>query len=481
MSSKKISSFFQTTTFRLTLWYSLFSMFSLLVLFVSGYFLINRFLIKQIDNNLNESALEFRQLLNIKDINAIQSGFNSEVNSEGERRVFFRYLSFSGKILAASNMDSWQFIKRLNVDYNKYKNIQFEYSTIDGSDRLSDNDVRVLRKQIPGKGVLEIGRVIDNSEGLLQEYIETFGTGFIFMLITGNFIGWILAKKALFGVKRVIEIAENIDDNNLSGRVVLLNEGQEIDDLVKTFNDMLDRVQILFTELSQITDNIAHELRTPITQIKGIAETTLIANSSLEEYKQMTSSIIESSDQLTEIIETMLEIAKTNSGAINFSSEEINLTDIIVNAIELYSTVADMKNICLSTNITEIDPIWINGERSKLQRAISNILDNAIKYSKTGGIIEVAIDKNNNEKLVYISIKDNGIGISSTDLPLIFNRFYRGDKSRSQKGAGLGLSLAMSFIKSHKGTISVESITDKGSIFTITLPLSVNSSSSQQS
>jgi signal transduction histidine kinase len=236
---------------------------------------------------------------------------------------------------------------------------------------------------------------------------------------------------------------------------------------------MLDRIQTLLTEIKEINDNVAHDLRSPITRIRGIAEVTLTTGKSLNDYENMAASTIEECDRLLDMINTMLMISKTESGADKLSREEVDLTGLIQEGCELFEPTAEDKGVSLTCNLP--DRYYLMGDTRMIQRMLSNLLDNAIKYTPSGGSVTVSITENETD--VLVSVKDTGCGISPDDLPRIFERFYRCDQSRSKSGIGLGLSLARAIARAHGGDITAASILNQGSTFTVTLPKSLPSHS----
>ncbi|MCG6534230.1 MAG: HAMP domain-containing histidine kinase [Syntrophales bacterium LBB04] len=249
-------------------------------------------------------------------------------------------------------------------------------------------------------------------------------------------------------------------------RVPVKTRGDEIDQLATTFNQMLDRIQNLLSELKEMTDNIAHDLKSPITRLRGAAEVTLTTGKSLGEYQAMAASTVEECDRLLDMINTMLLISKTEAGVDKLILEEIDLPRLIRDACELFRPSAEDKAITLSCETLE--GLRLIGDIRMIQRMLSNLLDNSIKYTGPGGKVEVSLSSNGPRHLL-ICVKDTGIGISTAELPRIFERFYRGDQSRSQTGIGLGLSLARAIARAHGGDITVTSVLGEGSTFAIIL------------
>jgi signal transduction histidine kinase len=235
------------------------------------------------------------------------------------------------------------------------------------------------------------------------------------------------------------------------------------------FNEMLGRIQMLVKELKEVTTNIAHDLRSPITRIRGVAETALQSEASVEASQEAAGRIIAECDRLIGIINTMLDIAEMDSGTAKLPDTPVDVAGIVKDACELFQPVAEDKGIAL--HLDQIStPLTVQGSKEGLQRVVANIIDNGIKFTERGGQINIDIDSTDTH--VSICIRDTGIGLSKENQQRVFDRFFRVDSSRSAEGNGLGLSLARSIARAHGGEISVQSETGKGSQFTIVLPRS---------
>jgi len=275
-----------------------------------------------------------------------------------------------------------------------------------------------------------------------------------------------MARRALVGVETVTRTARRISEGSLEKRVPVKKRADEIDQLALTFNQMLDRIQKLVTGIKEMSDNIAHDLKSPITRIRGIAEVSLTSGSSLKEYESMAAGTIEECDRLVDMINTMLIISRTEAGVNQLDCQKLDIADLVREACDIFQSPAEDKG--LSMVYSGPENIGIYGDIRLIQRMIANLLDNAIKYTAANGKIDVTVSYGGDQS-VQIAVKDNGMGIFGKDLEPIFERFYRCDPSRSQAGTGLGLSFARAVARAHKGDITVSSTPGEGSTFTIIL------------
>lgn len=464
-SKKKKHNIFGTVTFRLTSQYTIiFTGLSLLV-FVLFYITLTTQLRQRMDEDLFQKSIEIEELSLKYSGEALRQEIKRETASHGTKTIFILIYSSNLELLAASDLTEWKGLEldKMAVD-NLFSNREF-FDTIAIPGHR--HKIRIISKRIPDGKIIRLGHTLKDDEKLIKSYKRTAGIYTLLMVLCGSLLGWFVATQAMAGVKRVTRSAIRIGHGDLTHRVSLKNEGEEISNLAIAFNEMSEKIQLLVTELIEATDNIAHDLRSPVTRIRGIAETTFTGKQELDEYREMAGMVIEECDHLNEMINTMLEITVVESGNAVFSTTTVDMVGMIKNACELFQSVAEEKNILLKIN-TSSEPLETLGDISRLQRVIANLLDNAIKYSSVGGEITLSIKGTQNN--IIISVADLGIGIDENDLPRIFKRFYRKDPSRSTPGSGLGLSLARATIRAHQGDITVESILGKGSTFTITLP-----------
>lgn len=302
---------------------------------------------------------------------------------------------------------------------------------------------------------------------LREDFREYFGVPLAIGIIVSGAIGWFMAKRALSGVEEVTRAAVDISKGALGRRVPVTGRNDEIDRLARTFNTMVGHVQALIGQMREITENIAHDLRSPIARMRGLAEMALTGRATDEETASMAGLIIEECDRLLDLINTMLDISEAEAGLTRLDIKKTDLAELIADLRDLFQPSAEEKHIELRTAGTE-QPELVCGDRRKLQRVFSNLLDNALKYTPDGGRVTVSITAT--EEDVTVTFEDTGTGIPDEDLPHIFDRFFRGEKSRSTPGNGLGLSLVQAFTLIHGGSVTAASTPNRGSQLTVTLP-----------
>lgn len=280
MCWKKKSRLFRTLTFRLTLWYAgLFGGLSLVV-FLAVYISLTSSLKQRIDEELLSEANEFASLYTDYGVEGLSAEFQREAESSGERRSFFRLLSPQQEIITSSDMSDWKGLAPIPLHPTTMQENGVRYFTVFVPGHR--HKARILSTPTADGSALQLGMTLGDNELLMERYRETFGTALAVMLICGSLVGWLTARKAMSGVQKVTRTATGIGKGELSRRVSLGKEGVEIEELAFAFNEMLERIETLVRELKEVTDNVAHDLRSPLTRIRGIAETTLTGKQDID-------------------------------------------------------------------------------------------------------------------------------------------------------------------------------------------------------
>jgi len=454
-----------TLAARLTLWYAGIFTISTLVAFGSFYLVISTVLSERGDQDLMKDVREYSAMLAAEGIDRVKAEMAWEALSDGQEHIFLRLLSMDGRELAATDMSAWRSIGTGSRALEKLKTgADYVLETLDLPEQ--EFQVRTVYGSIGPDLVLQIGESLEEDAEFLELHRTVFIPLMAVMVIIAAIVGWLMARRALTGVEEVTQTAVEISKGALDKRVPFKARGNEIERLATTFNYMLDRINLLIKGMREMSDNIAHDLRSPLARIRGVAEMALTTSATEEEHKAMAGSMLEECDRLLGMINAMLDIAEAESGAGEIQLEEVDLVSIIQRACELFQAIAEENSVTIAADLPENCLVY--GEARKFQRMVANLLDNALKFTPPQGTVTVSLKADNGQ--VAISVSDTGIGISEDDLPHVFKRFYRCDNSRAQQGTGLGLSLVKAIAGSLGGSVNATSHLGEGSTFTVTLP-----------
>jgi len=307
----------------------------------------------------------------------------------------------------------------------------------------------------------------------LHEVLRNLGFSLLFLLpltvVLTGLSGVFLVQLTLRPVDQMIETIHQITAENLKLRLKIPGTKDEIDSLAQTFNQMIARIDEAFTTQRQFMEDISHELKTPLSVLKGELEVTLKRIRSAQEYETTLHSSLEEVDHLVGIVENLLTLARFDAKTTTLQEISLDLNALLKDSVEAIQVLAVQKNITLQLNSAHT--VETKADKNQLKRCLLNILDNAIKYTPSGG--KISIDLRQQKDSADIDISDSGIGIPESELPHIFDRFYRVDKSRSSVGFGLGLSIAQSIAMAHGGKIYARANVPHGTVFTISLPLKI--------
>ncbi len=285
------------------------------------------------------------------------------------------------------------------------------------------------------------------------------------ILVTGV-MGSFLAKAAMHPVDNMIQTIHQITAENMKLRIASPGTKDEVQKLAETFNDMLERLERAFTAQQQLFADLSHELKTPLTILRGEFEVGLKRARSAKEYEVILNSALEEISRMTKLADSLLLLAKFDSKEVQPEKKLIDITRLVQDAINHIRVLSEMKRIRLVLSAEE--KILLNGDENQLKTAFLNLLDNAVKYTPESGDIDVTVEEEMSQ--ARITVRDSGAGIPKEELKHIFDRFYRVEKSRNSSGFGLGLSIAKSIIEAHNGTIEVKSHIPQGTAFIITIP-----------
>ncbi|MDQ6952612.1 MAG: HAMP domain-containing sensor histidine kinase [Mariprofundaceae bacterium] len=463
----KLERMIKTLHMRLTLWNSVvFGMLALCV-FIIAYGVVSRQLLTAVDVDLKNTAQEFSESLKTGGFSALKIEIDREIGAHGKGMFFACFLDENGQIQADKLVSTCaMMMPQPNV-------LQDQLQWFDIDMNKSEDSIRALALPVSGFGWIEIGVSLASYDALMAQIIAVFVPSLLIMLLIGVFVSWLQLRSVFHSVEQVQCAAIAISEGDLDHRVEFKAQGIELSRLADAFNMMLDRIQHVLGEMSDVSNHIAHDLRTPVSRIRGIAETCLSGNypSDKEKISAQTDTlalIVGESEQLGAMIHTMLEIAQTDAGLLKQQKDAVDMVALLHEVHDLFLAVAEDAGITLLLS-PMLEPRCVLGNKGRLQRVFANIIDNALKFSERGGDVSISVELD--ASMMWIHIGDQGVGMSAQDIAHAFERFYRSDQSRTTPGHGLGLSYAMSIVRSHGGDIFIESHLGEGSIFTVQLPL----------
>lgn len=321
----------------------------------------------------------------------------------------------------------------------------------DTLDMAPGTTLRLISRRLDDGALIQAGVLLDENNDLFEQFAHHWRLGVLSLAVLAAGLSWWMVRSAMAGVKEVTRTAEEILDGSLKARVPERQQVVEVQELTGTINRMLDKIDLLITDLKYVTVDVAHDLRSPLTRIRGAAEVALRGEPSPEALHGLAERAIEETTRLESVVETMLEIVRLDSGVEGLSRESVDAGDLLREISELYCEAAEAKD--LSLRLTAAETPRIDVERTMLQRTVANLLDNAVKFTPQGGRVHLGTLAE--PAAVVLFVEDSGPGIPAADIPRIFERFYRADASRQSSGHGLGLSYVKSAVSAHGGTVEI--------------------------
>ena len=332
---------------------------------------------------------------------------------------------------------------------------------------LDDDFFEIYTEKMNNGEMIILGKFSEDREEALGDLRETAGQLIIPCLLVTILLSWFMSKIFLNPILEFVQIIKRIRAGEKKLRPHISNSNNELDLLKKEFSSLMDQNDDLINSLKDTLDNVAHDLKTPLTHFRMNSELVLTkSGASLRELQEALSDGIEASDHILRLLKSLMDIQEIESGVFYLKKELINLKELIQEVLEFFSFAVEEKNIQFKLSLVDIS---IQADRLRLFQALANLIDNAIKYSPEHSQIFISLQSLRDN--IEIRIEDQGLGISENDLPQIWDRLYRADASRSTRGAGIGLSLVKAYIMAHKGHIKAHSQLGQGSQFIIVLPI----------
>ena len=460
-------SFIHSIKFRFTIWYLLVLAVLLIALSAGVYFSLSRSLYRSLDRSLELRSTQLRSIPAI--LESIRQGeFQEQL---GEIIILYFYSGNQLIEVSAPGISislTHEFISEAIAGSSSFATTQ----TSEGERvRLLAIPVELSIPGLPSgtqSAALVIARSTRQIDNALARLVRTFIIAVPLALILAAGGGLFLARRALKPVDKIAQTAREIEEGDLSRRINV-NTKDELGRLAATLNEMIGRLEKAFQRQKQFTSDASHELRAPLAVIEAESSLALQKERPSSDYQRSLEIISQESRQMSALIDQLLTLARADAGKEQWNFTELNLGKLITNLSTDVEILCQEKG--LSFQLGQLQDLVVKGDEARLRELFMNLLDNAIRYTPSPGTVSVSLRRE--EQMAVVAITDTGIGIPPEDMPFIFERFYRVDKSRSRAegGSGLGLAICRHIAEAHGGKIEVESQVGAGSTFSVWLPL----------
>jgi heavy metal sensor kinase len=457
---------------RLTLWYGTALALILVVFATILYMVTARGLRDQVDQSLEETAmtavrsLEERGFLPLLSEEELLSQFPELARID----KFFQIFSPSGTITIRSPN-----IKQHDVPLSRtaLDVALMGKSIFESAKYPNEPPLRLISVPIVYRGtlmyIIQVGTSLESVEETLHRLLVVLLITMPVALAVSLAGGWFLAGRALRPVDAITLAAQRIAAGDLTQRLSTLNSSDEIGRLASTFNDMISRLDTSFRQVRQFSSDASHELRTPLTVMKGETELVLRRPRTTEDYQTVLESNLEEIDRMTNIVDELLFLSRADMGQVKMDRKPVRMESLVEDIHRQACLLGQDRDI--QVVLGTMMPATVLADELRLRELLLNLVDNAVKYSKAGGKVEITLIVDGRE--VHLNVLDHGIGIPQEAIGRIFDRFYRTDEARvhTKKGTGLGLAICAWIAEAHQGRIEVKSQVGQGSQFTVILPL----------
>jgi len=458
---------FRSLSARLTVFYTALFLLGLSAVFVAVYMLIARALITREHDLMAARAAEYAAVLRQNNIEVLRLYIERD-QEPYVRSLLVRVAGERGEVLIAGFAPpEWRSEGEVTVlpdgrgGFSAHKTVSVNIP------REARRDVMQVEHPLPGGLRLLVTRVTKNRADFLEPLKRTMWvTGAVAAVVVsaaGAFVSW----RAIRPVRQVAATArEIIATGDLSQKVPASRRNDEVGELVEQFNTLLGRNHNLLRAMKDALDNVAHDVRTPLTRLRAGAEAALGAGDDPAAVREALADCVEETDRIRSLLDTLLDVSAAEAGVLALKRESVDVQALVEGVVELYALVAEEKEVQLLLQAGP--PATVQADATRLRQVVANLVDNAVKYTPAGGSVYVGWDRRADR--VVVAVRDTGPGVPPAEQDKIWRRLYRGDQSRSQRGLGLGLSVVKAIVEAHGGQVGVMNHSAGGAVFTVELP-----------
>lgn len=472
MPLNRVRKFSRRIEFKLTFWYAVVFIISWLGLFLAGFAMLETSILSRDRQIITGLINNYALVAKTNGVDQLIRNLEQETLAHIADGQFIMVADQVDKILHITMPYGWaapgQKARQTLFDFQSgqlYNYLRTDRYTHIGHSVTGQDELEIQVRELPDGCRIWLGHSAESREEYLESFRDTFFLVTLMVVLISVVMGTFMAWRSMAPVRALERTVNRVISGRMQARIPLIDREGELEGLAGQFNRMLDRNEELIKAMGEALDNVAHDLRTPLTRM-GIAIERNVMEEDPQKLKEALFDCAEESQRISRMLTTLMDISEAETGAMTLHYTRIDLALLFDEVIDIYEFWAGDKEISL---ISSCPPdLWMEADNDRLRQVMCNLVDNAVKYSPKG--TRVNITAQGIAQSLEIRVTDRGRGIAHGDAPKIFDRLYRCDHSRNTKGSGLGLSLVKAVVQAHKGSISVESEPGKGSVFTLSFP-----------